>query len=173
VLCPRGVPRHDAPRSADRWTFAGLAPFEKELHAALAALQEAYPRHVDPEHPVFAGFSLGAILGVHLLKKADSPFERAVLIEGGYKGWGVAGARAFARRGGKKLLLGCGQTACVHAGKQVKRLFGEGPTGVEVVSGGNVGHTYDGEVARAVREHWGWLVQGDARFSPPRSNESP
>ncbi len=173
VLCPRGIPRDDAPKSADRWTFGGLPRFEKELFAGLAALAAAHHGYVDAERPIFTGFSLGAILGVHLLKRHDSPFERAVLIEGGYKGWGVAGARAFAERGGRKLLFGCGQTACVHAGKQIERLFAQHPIGVEVVSGGNVGHTYAAEVQTAVVERWAWLVEGDARYSPAGSPAAP
>jgi predicted esterase len=167
VLCPRGVPRQDAPRNADRWTFADLVGFEKELLAGLEALKHAHAPYVDLERPIFTGFSLGAILGVHLLKKRDSPFERAVLIEGGYRGWGVAGARAFADRGGKKLLIGCGQTACVHAGRQLERLFANQSASVEVVSGGNVGHTYAAEVQEAVATRWAWLVQGDPRYPVP------
>jgi hypothetical protein len=173
VVCPRGIPRSDAPKSADRWTFAGVSRFEVELFAGLSALGAAHERYVDADRPIFAGFSLGAILGVHLLKKKDSPFERAVLIEGGYKGWGVAGARAFAERGGQKLLFGCGQTACVHAGRQVKRLFAQHPASVEVVSGGNAGHTYAAEVQSAVAERWSWLVEGDARYSPAGSAAAP
>src|SRR5690606_35988873 len=38
VLCPRGVPRGDAPRGADRWTYAGADKLEAELDAALVAL---------------------------------------------------------------------------------------------------------------------------------------
>lgn len=173
VLCPRGVRRQDAPRGADRWTFVGLERFEKEVHAGLEALKRHHGPYVDPEHPIFTAFSLGAILGVHLLKKPQNPFQRAVLIEGGYEGWGVAGARAFARTGGSNVLFGCGQTACVHAAKRVTRLFGEGPVSAEVVSGGNVGHTYDGSVAEAVRERWEWLTAGDPRFSVTGSETSP
>ena len=167
VLCPRGIPRSDAPKGADRWTFAGVARFEEELNAGLTALAAAYERYVDLREPVFTGFSLGAILGVHLLKRPESRYKRAVLVEGGYAGWGVAGARAFDAHGGEKLLIGCGQTACVHAGRQLERLFARGQVSVEVTSGGDAGHTYDGPVARAVAERWGWLVAGDPRFGAP------
>src|SRR5437868_13039508 len=38
VLCPRGVPRRDAPASADRWTYGKPADVRHEIEAALGAL---------------------------------------------------------------------------------------------------------------------------------------
>src|SRR6187402_2399597 len=36
VLCPRGVPRSDAPKSEDRWTYTTAAKVGDEVRAALA-----------------------------------------------------------------------------------------------------------------------------------------
>jgi len=168
VLCPRGVPRADAPKSADRWTYTTAAKLTEEVRAALAALSSRFPLHVDAEAPVFTGFSLGAILGVHLLSAPDglSRVQRAVLIEGGYAGWNKARAETFVTRGGARLLFACGQSACRHASKQTAKLLQKQGLQVEIASGGDLGHTYDGAVAEAIRERWTWVTEGDARFAP-------
>src|SRR5690606_15835456 len=62
VLCPRGIPRAGAPKSEDRWEYAGVDKTEKELVAGLEALAKRYPSWVDEGPVLFTGFSLGAIL---------------------------------------------------------------------------------------------------------------
>lgn len=168
VLCPRGVPRSDAPKSADRWTYTTAAKLTEEVRAALAQLGARFPAHVDAEAPLFTGFSLGAILGVHLLSAPEGlpRVQRAVLIEGGYAGWHKARAEAFVARGGARVLFGCGQSACRHASKQTAKLLQKQGVQVEIASGGDIGHTYDGAVAQAIRERWALLTEGDARFVP-------
>jgi predicted esterase len=166
VLCPRGVPRSDAPKRLDRWTYAGAKKLEQEIEAALAALVAAYPKHVDAEWPVFTGFSLGAILGVRLLSRKDKTlrFRAAVLVEGGYKGWHFASAKAFAAQGGERVLFACGQSACRHAAKQASRVLSRHEVLAEIASGGEVGHTYDGQVASAIQQQWGFVIGQDSRF---------
>jgi len=168
VLCPRGVPRADAPKSADRWTYTTAAKLMAEVRAALAELGARFPAHVDAEAPLFTGFSLGAILGVHLLSAPDGlpRVQRAVLIEGGYGGWHKARAEAFVARGGTRALFACGQSACRHASKQTAQLLQKHGVQVEIASGGDIGHTYDGAVAEAIRQRWAWVTEGDARFVP-------
>ncbi len=167
VLCPRGVPRGDAPKSADRWTYTTAAKVTEEVRGALAALTERFPKHVDARAPVFTGFSLGAILGVHLLAASDAlpRVQSAVLTEGGYAGWHKARAEAFAARGGARVLFACGQSACRQASKQTAKALEKQGVQVEIASGGDIGHTYDGAVAQAIRERWAWLTGGDARFA--------
>lgn len=166
ILCPRGVPRSDAPKQLDRWTYAGEKKLEQELDAAVAALVAAYPEYVDAAWPVFTGFSLGAILGVRLISKKDAKlrFRAAVLVEGGYKGWHSASAKAFAAQGGERVLFACGQSACRHAAKQASQILSRHEVVAEVASGGDVGHTYDGSVAAAIRDKWRFVVGRDARF---------
>ena len=167
VLCPRGVPRGDAPKSADRWTYTTAAKLTEEVRAAMAELSTRFPAHVDGEAPVFTGFSLGAILGVHLLSAPEGlPRVRgAVLIEGGYAGWHQARAKAFVSRGGTRVLFACGQSACRHASKQTSHVLQKQGLLVEIASGGDIGHTYDGAVAEAIRERWAWVTEGDTRFA--------
>lgn len=167
VLCPRGIPRDDAPKSEDRWTYGAMGPTEKELERAIEALAARFPDHVDPGPIVYTGFSLGAIYGKLIARKNAARFPRAVFVEGGYEGWALGNARAYAKGGGARVLFACGQSACVHAGKQVARLLEKEGIPTRVVSGGNIGHTYDGPVARAIAAEWAWLNEGDARFSAP------
>ncbi|HEY3237631.1 MAG TPA: hypothetical protein VGJ84_23120, partial [Polyangiaceae bacterium] len=61
ILCPRGSPRTDAPKSLDRWTYLGVAQTEKELEAGLEALRSRFTGYVSDGTVVFLGFSLGAI----------------------------------------------------------------------------------------------------------------
>lgn len=168
VLCPRGVPRGDAPKSADRWTYTTAAKVAEELRVALNALAERFPAHVDVQAPLFTGFSLGAILGVHLLSAPEGlpRVQSAVLTEGGYGGWHKARAEAFVTRGGARVLFACGQSACRHASKQTAKVLEKQGIQVEIASGGDIGHTYDGAVAEAIRERWAWLTEADARFAP-------
>ncbi len=170
VLCPRGVPRGDAPKGADRWTYATRETLVKELTLALDALRAGYPAYVDVEHPVFAGFSLGAILGMHLLSNASGgpQYRAAVFIEGGYKGWSSATATAFAEQGGERVLFACGQAACRAASKQAVSILEKHNVLAETVSGGDVGHSYDGTVADAVAARWAWVVGDDERFASGR-----
>lgn len=171
VLCPRGVPRTDAPKSADRWTYAGWPKLRDEIEAGLEALAAAHPTYVDTEAPIFTGFSLGAILGVHLLtstategQKLLPAYRAAVLIEGGYTGWHLNAAKTFSARGGQRVLFACGQSTCRQASKQAARMLEKHGVSAEIVSGGDIGHTYSDAVADAVRSRWGWLTQVDSRF---------
>lgn len=165
VLCPRGIPRDDAPKSEDRWTYGAMGPTEKELDAAIEALQKRWPEYVAPGAIVYTGFSLGAIYGKLIVRKNGERFPRAVFVEGGYEGWSTPTARAYAKAGGKRVLFACGQNACVHAGKQIAKVFEKEGIETRLVSGGNIGHTYDGPVARAIVAEWDWLNAGDERFS--------
>jgi predicted esterase len=164
VLCPRGMPRTDVAKSLDRWTYAGGQPAEKELLAALEALEQRFAEYIAPGPIVYTGFSLGAIIGVSILRKHPERFQRAVLIEGGNKRWSRANARAYAQGGGKRVMFACGQVGCQHLGRQAARLLEAEGVEVKVGYNGTVGHTYDGKVADAVAERWVWLVQGDERW---------
>jgi predicted esterase len=164
VLCPRGKRRTDVSKSMDRWTYVGGKSAEKELLAGLEALAVRYGEYVAAGPVVFIGFSLGAIIGKGILRRHGERFPRAVLIEGGNKRWSRASVADFAGAGGKRVLFACGQTACKHLSKRAARLFEAQEVDVKVVFGGNIGHTYDAQVADAVVAEWSWLVEGDERW---------
>jgi predicted esterase len=165
VLCPRGIPRADAPRSEDRWEYGALDKTERELLAALAALEKRFPDHVDSGPVLFTGFSLGAILGKHILVKHAARFPLAVLTEGGYEAWSAAMARKYREGGGQRVLFACGQAACRAAAKAAARVAEKQGLEVRVADGGNAGHTYDRSVARAIAGELGWLVAEDERWA--------
>lgn len=169
VLCPRGIPRRDVPKSMDRWEFASLAKTDQELDAAIAALEARFGSHVAPGSILFTGFSLGAILGVGILEKRPERHRLAVLIEGGYSGWSIGAARKFAEGGGARVLFACGQSACLVKTKEARRVLEQAGVEVRTVGGAKAGHTYDGPVAEAVAGEWEWLTAGDPRWGPGES----
>jgi predicted esterase len=164
ILCPRGIPRGDAPKSEDRWEYGGLAKTEQELLAGLDALRERYGSHLDDGPMLFTGFSLGAILGRHILLKHAARFPRAVLTEGGSEGWSAAVAKRYREAGGQRVLFACGQYACRQAAQGAARVLERQELSARVADGGNVGHTYDGRVARAISDEWEFLLGDDARW---------
>lgn len=163
VLCPRGTPRADA-AGLDRWEYGSRAKTREELLAALASLRERYVEHVADGPVVFTGFSLGAILGVGIVQSDPQRFARVVLTEGGQRGWSRATAKTFKAGGGERVLFACGQAGCVQNSKSLVAQLEKEAVPARVVSGGKVGHTYDGAVARAIAENWAWLTEGDPRF---------
>ena len=164
ILCPRGIPRDDAPKADDRWTYGALKKTQDELFAGLEALRQRFPEHVAQGPVLFTGFSLGAIYGARMIREHAQTFPRAVLTEGGYENWSAALARGYAKAGGERVLIACGQTACKHTGKRVAALFEREKVGARVAFGGNIGHTYDGKVADAIAAEWTWLLEGDPRW---------
>jgi predicted esterase len=160
ILCPRGVPRRDVPRSMYRWEYSSLAKTKKELDAGIAALDARFPGRVEKGPIVYVGFSLGAILGVRIVEAEPARFSRVVLIEGGLGLLDAPAIRRFREGGGERVLLACGQADCTRKGKALsKRLEKQGLL-ARLVDGGRVGHTYDGPVADGIAAEWPWLVEG-------------
>ncbi len=164
VLCPRGIRRTDVPKSWDRWEYGGLPAVKQELAAGLAALGERFAGYVAEGPIVFTGFSLGAILGRPIVRDDPARFPRVVFTEGGSDGWNF---QRFKAGGGQRVLFACAQAGCPQNRRAVARQAERFGVEVRVADGGNIGHTYDGPVARAIKAEWGWLVEGDARWSRP------
>ncbi len=167
VLCPRGIRRSDVPKSWDRWEYGALATVKQELAAGLAALEARFAGYVAEGSIVLTGFSLGAILGRPIVRDDPARFSRVVFTEGGADGWDF---RRFKERGGLRVVFACAQAGCPQNRRAVARQAERFGVEVHVADGGNVGHTYDGPVARAIKAEWPWLVEGDARWarSAPR-----
>ena len=163
VLCPRGIPRGDVPKSEDRWEWGSLAKTKSELTSALSALRARYPTHVKSGPVVFTGFSLGAILGARLIQDPELNVGAAVLIEGGYAGWSAAKAKALKPRFGR-LLFGCGQTECRNAYRfQLEAMFKAAGLSSSMVADVKAGHTYDDPVAALVQAEWA-AVLGSIKY---------
>jgi pimeloyl-ACP methyl ester carboxylesterase len=167
ILCPRGVPRRDAPQSLDRWTYGKSGDVRREIDAALAALRDRFGDYIAPGPILYIGFSLGAILGVGIVAGDAERFPRAVLIEGGQSGWTQARAKSYAASGGRRVLFACGQKSCQAEAKGTERLLGRAGLETRSVYGGEVGHAYDGPVADEIARALPWLVRDDPRWSLP------
>lgn len=162
VLCPRGIPRNDVAQKLDRWTYAAFAMTEAEVLAAVAAVERAYPDRVDATRAALIGFSLGAAHVARLLERHGAEFSRGVLIEGGGRGFSASMARRFAAAGGDAVLFVCAQPVCTSRAQGAKRLLEQNGARARVAYAGNVGHAYDGLVARAVEQNLAWLWRSSA-----------
>lgn len=168
VLCPRGVPRTDAPRDAERWTWDGLAKTRKEVDAALAALDARYSGKIEERAAILVGFSLGATMAARIGSESPERFSRLVLVEGGESVWSLPVARRFVKAGGTRILAACGQAACFPRFRALTRAFESAQLPFRVVGTSKVGHTYDGEVATAVGANWPWFIgTEDATLASP------
>lgn len=161
VLCPRGMARPDSPSKADtRFTYASNDALEKELLSGLTALRQMLAERLPDKPAVYAGFSLGAIMGVAILSRSPrGRFDRAVLIEGGYDKISADKARAFAAAGVQKILFACGQASCLAGAKTRIHILERAGIEARVVGTPKAGHTYDGPVAEAIRSEWPWLME--------------
>jgi predicted esterase len=174
VVCPRGIPRPDAPRSLDRWTYGKGPDVRAEVEAVLAAVRSRFENYVASDPVIYTGFSLGAIHGVGIVAGDGKRYPRAVLVEGGHDGWTAARAKAYAAAGGKRVLFACGQRACKSGAAQARKTLEREGVAADVVYGGEVGHTYDGPVAREITQAWTWLVADDPHWTEaPTRGEAP
>ena len=165
IVCPRGVPRTDAPKSEDRWTWNGLQRTDREVAGALAALQASYGHRVRRAPCVLTGFSLGATLAARIALRHPERFTRLVVIEGGADAWTLANARTFASKGGARVLGACGQASCFPTFRNASWAFKTAGVPFTLVGTRDAGHTYDGTVSSAVADKWGWVVEGDPDFA--------
>lgn len=166
VLCPRGVARADSPSRDDiRFTYENNMALERELDAALKALEARYPGYVDIEAPLYTGFSLGAIMGVSIAVRAPDRFPRMVLVEGGHDKWTRESAAAYAKGTSKRVLFVCSQGHCGPDAKLAGARLEKAGAMSRVARGPNVGHRYDGPTAEETKKALPWVLEGDARWS--------
>ena len=165
VVCPRGVPRRDAPAELDRWEYASGKAMQRELEAALVALKARFGDFVDDGPLVFIGFSLGAIYGAALVQADPARFAHVVFIEGGLSAWTSHTAKKFAHAGGRRLILACGQSDCLGRVKRLAPTLERAGLPTRVGGSARAGHSYDGEVAEVVRKNWQWFTEDDPRFA--------
>lgn len=166
VLCPRGAARRDSPGPDDvRFTYNDNKQLEREVDAALASLWSSpYATHLAPGPVVWAGFSLGAIMGVAIAARRPADFPVLVLIEGGVDRMTAQNVAALAKGGARAVMLACAQAGCAGSARGAQRRLEQAGLTVLVVDAGRVGHTYDGPVAKAVARELPALLAGDPRF---------
>ncbi|MEZ4444859.1 MAG: hypothetical protein R3B72_37635 [Polyangiaceae bacterium] len=169
VLCPRGRSMYPYLESRDegRYYYPGHPTLGAEIAAAFAALERRFTPHVDPQSPIFAGYSQGASMGALVLPDHVVGFGRAVLVEGGvgeHQEWNVTVATRFREQGGERVLFVCGRLACYESAQTSAGYLRRGGLAVDVAYASGAGHTYAGAVGDLLRERFAWLVEGDARW---------
>jgi poly(3-hydroxybutyrate) depolymerase len=168
VLCPRGKPINETvPEDQTGYFYPTHHAIERELDAAIPSLEAKYGRRVDVTEAVYAGFSQGAIMGGLIVVRAPRRFPRAILIEGSYGlgKWNAVMGRMYRRGGGKRVLFACGGWYCAGNARESGFHLERAGVPAKVVQGRG-GHTYGGEVARAVGDAFDWVVSGDDRWKP-------
>jgi hypothetical protein len=165
ILCPRGIPRTDVAKSMDRWEYGSVKQLKQELDAGLLAVRERFARYVADGPIVMTGFSLGAILARPMVMEDPARFPRVVFTEGGSDGWNF---KRFQQGGGSRVIFGCAQAGCAPKCRALAKRAERAGVEVRVADGGNIGHTYDGPVARAIQAEWSWLVESDPNWGQPR-----
>ena len=108
VVCPAGLAV-----GGPRYTWGSAEHIEKRVIEAIAAVEAKWPDYVEVGAPVvYTGFSQGAnTAGPVLMRHADR-LPRAVLSEGGYRVFDDRTARAYAAKGGERVLFECSSAGC-------------------------------------------------------------
>jgi pimeloyl-ACP methyl ester carboxylesterase len=165
ILCPRGFPLNiHLPPEEQGFFYPDHHALEREVRAALAALRDQFPAHVDDRGPIYAGYSQGAAMGVLFIAKKPALFERVILIEGGFDNWNFANGRAFLQGGARRVLFACGRLGCLEPAKRSSGYLKRVGLESRVVYGEGAGHTYGGAVEEALVAALPWFFEGDPRW---------
>jgi hypothetical protein len=165
ILCPHGTPVKAAPGQG--LAFSGAERTRREIEAGIEALRARFGPYVAEGPMIYAGFSLGAILGVAIVADEPARFPIAVLGEGGQREWTSERAARFARGGGSRVLFVCSTWACEAAAPPALAALRGAGVEAKMISAGHIGHLVDDRVVAAVRGAWPWVASG-AMAAPSR-----
>ncbi len=160
ILCLRGTPL--GPHVAGFY-FADHRALERELVAAQAAARRAEPR-IAHGPAVYAGFSQGATMGTPMIVAHAEEFPFLVLIES-FEPWNVPRAKAFARAGGRRVLLVCGSKECQKLAASSAHWLSVAGVEVRAEYARGAGHTPLGPVMPLVEHGLSWLVGDQALWA--------
>lgn len=161
VVCPTGVP---SPNVAGSFTYDSDVALADEIDAAIDALREKFPNHVDDGPLVYAGFSLGSFQGVRVVNRDPGRTPRVILIEGGHDPWTEDLIATFADGGGQRVLFVTGQAVNEQRSKTIAAELLRAGIGARVVHAEDAGHVYTGSVREKLAEAFDWVVEGDERW---------
>jgi pimeloyl-ACP methyl ester carboxylesterase len=155
VLCPRGL---SLGRDSAGYYFPDHFALEREVLAAVDALEAALgPRLLD-EGGVYTGYSQGATMGALMVVNHGRRFPHLLLIEGGSGEWTFSRARRFRESGGKSVAIVCGTGPCARRAKASATVLQKVGLRARAAYATGAGHTYDGEVGEQSRALFdGWL----------------
>lgn len=159
VLCPRGVPRPDS----DRFTLGPVVDTARELRAALPALKARFDAHVAKGPVVLAALGPSVEHAIEIAREEPSFFSYLVLVDGSLARFTTPIMHRFAREGGKRVLFVCTRAGCDAnvAGRALALRSMGVDTRVERLDRATA---LDATTVSALRKHWDWIVEGDARW---------
>lgn len=157
VLCPRG--RTISSREPYGYYYPDHFSLQREVVAALEALNLDFGNRIVPGPMLYAGYSQGATMGALFLPAHAARFPFLVLTEGGFSNWTMASARKFKTAGGRRVLFVCGGGGCTASAKKSAALLDAAGvlTRVEHVPDG--GHTDEGLVGERLDSTYHWVLQ--------------
>lgn len=164
ILCPRGVPRRDAPEDDPRFTHRPLRGLLREVDAARAALAAAYPGQLDDGPDVWLGFSLGAHRAAAVATSAPERTPLVLLIEGGDALFEHDAAERLAAHGGR-VGVACALPGCERRGRRLAETLAAG-SGAALVERIETCHWCIDVMRPAIARIFDWLVSSDPRFAP-------
>lgn len=159
LLCPRGIPRADAP-GQDRWELPLAGPLGREIAAARRALAARFEGRLDDGPDVYVGFSQGAHRVSRMAEARPEAFPRIQLVEGGATFW--RGPVRWARSRGRVAFV-CAVRWCETRGRASVARLARAPAEARLERREGVHHDLR-VMAPAIRETFEWLIEGDARF---------
>ncbi|MCB9598412.1 MAG: hypothetical protein H6719_37205 [Sandaracinaceae bacterium] len=160
LLCPRGVPRTDAP-GQDRWQLPLAVPLAREIAAGRRALAARFPGRLDDGPDLVIGFSQGAHRASRLAAADPERYPRLQLVEGGASFWRGA-ARYGSSRG--RVAFVCAVGWCEQRGRRAVEAFERGHVEARLERRPGAHHALD-VMEPALRETFQWLVADDPRFA--------
>lgn len=165
ILCPHGIPKDAEPGRG--LAFANADRTRREIDAGLVALRARFGRYVADGPMIYAGFSLGAIVGVTIVADDPARFPIAVLGEGGQDKWTPDRVARFARGGGLRVLFLCGTGGCEAETPRALGALVRAGVQAKLVSAGHIGHLVDDRVVATARAAWPWVIGEGAEPARP------
>jgi hypothetical protein len=158
LLCPAGLPMTRDEQGG--YFFRDHFALEREVVAALDALQQILAERVRSTSGLYVAYSQGATMGSLMLTALGQRFPRLLLLEGGSHEWNVSRATAYRESGGERVLFACGTSSCDRGAVRSTQWLEQGGVAARARYAKGAGHTYGGAVQRAALEELDWLVEG-------------
>jgi len=152
VLSLRGTPLGTYPG----YFYRDHRALEKELTEAEQAARAFSPRILHGSG-LYVGFSQGATMGSAMINAHVDAFPYLVLVEG-FDRWDVPRAQAFARGGGKRILIACGSKECEEVGGVSLRWLTKANVESRLEYARGEGHTPMGGVRSRIQASLSWLL---------------
>jgi predicted esterase len=162
ILCITGTPI--GPGEDNGYFFRNHIELEKEVLAAVAALQAEFAEQIATTGGTYVSYSQGGTMGALMLGGHGALFSSLVLVEGGASDWTQRRAKQFTQTGGTRVLFVCGTAGCNRAAERSTRALANSDLTVRHLDVPGGGHAYWGSVAQAVAQIWPWVVEGDPRW---------